>query len=537
MIFVTQKKSVYVDSVAGSDANDGLTQATPKATCAAGMVVLASSGRKTIRLKCGSFFREQITLPAGKRLKNYGSGERPILDPRENTTGTWTLYGAAYTYTQTVNHALSSPSVHRVWEDGVRLKRVANVATVETTPGSFYAATPSGTTGVLYIHPTGDGNPNSNGKTYSYSYRMYGINMGNGCVVDGIKTGWNGGESGSIRALARCCVIRNCDAIDGAKHHVLISEGLCENVNAYDAEPTSGVGSQVAFISYNDFSTGASAGLTFRRCTVDYVSYTSGASVGFYGHGGIGLSKVVIEDCVVKNAGYVAYGQFAVENTILSRCVSIGCPVFAKAEQTGAKFYIYRCRGLSGPANRSLKFFESTTVYAAAYIRHSESQLVDNPVLFVSASGSFVDTKFCQFIKLSGYSGYAYLGHLTSTGHNVVSNTICSTAAGTMYTKTNSLSFAGDNNIYYSQTNKSGASTDWASGGTTGWTWNAWKSNTSQDQHSVLGLPVVSTAISETAFTTFTADCPVYTSGFPVGVQPTDDAETLELLASVGYTP
>ena len=87
------------------------------------------------------------------------------------------------------------------------------------------------------------------------------------------------------------------------------------------------------------------------------------------------------------------------------------------------------------------------------------------------------------------------------------------------------------------QTNQSGASTGWAIGGTTGWTWNAWKSNTSQDQHSVLGLPVVSTAISETAFTTFSADCPVYTSGFPVGVQPTDDAETLELLASVGYTP
>lgn len=533
MIFVTQKKSVYVDSVAGSDANDGLTATTPKATCAAGMTVLASSGRKTIRLKRGSFFREQINLPAGKRLKNYGSGARPILDPRENITGEWSLYGAAYTYTQTVNHALSSPSVHRVWEDGVRLKRVANVATVETTPGSFYAATPSGTTGVLYIHPNGDGDPNSNGKTYSYSYRMYGVDMGDGCLVDGITTGWNGGNDGSIRALARNCVIRNCDALDGAKHHVLIAEGLCENVNAYDAEPIPGIGQAIAFVMYNNFTT-KSVGCTFRGCSVDYVTYTVNSAIGFYGHGGVGVDRVLFEDCIVKNSE-IAFGQADVPITILSRCVSIDCNIFAKAERAGATFYGYRCRCLSGPNNKSGRLFEASTVAAYAYLRHCEGSLYNSSGVNILTDTSFADIRYCQFTPASGatYSGLT----ITKNGPNKMFNSIMWSPGKAFYSKSDTLQFSGDHNLYYANANPTGEYYDVAVGGTTPWKWSQWKTNTGQDQNSVLGLPVVATPISETAFTTFTPDCPVYTSGFTCGVQPTDDAETLALLASVGYTP
>ena len=233
----------------------------------------------------------------------------------------------------------------------MRLKRVANVATVETTPGSFYAATPSGTTGVLYIHPNGDGDPNSNGKTYSYSYRMYGVDMGDGCLVDGLTTGWNGGNDGSIRAIYGNCVIRNCVAKDGAKHNLLIAGGVCEDVVAYDAEPIPGIGSQTAFIVFNALSSGSIPSVVFRRCSVDYVTYTPTASVGFYGHGGINPSKIVIEDCTCRNCA-TAYGSQDTPNVIVSRSKAVDCGIFSQVERAGTTFYIYRCRSLRGSGAR-----------------------------------------------------------------------------------------------------------------------------------------------------------------------------------------
>ena len=533
MIFVTQKKSVYVDSVAGSDANDGLTATTPKATCAAGMTVLASSGRKTIRLKCGSFFREQINLPAGKRLKNYGSGERPILDPRDVAPTSWTLTESrTFTYQQTLPHNLIAPSFHRIWENGVRLLRATSVANCEATVGSFYAATPSGTSQVLYVHPSDDSNPNSNGKEYKYSRRMYGCDMGSGCVYDGVDTGWQAGSDGAIRALAHNCVIRNAKVTDGRKHHVLLAEGLCENVEAYDAEPTVGVGSQIAFIAYNDFTTGRAIGCTFRNCKVDYVTYTPTASVGFYGHGGDGVDKVVLEGCEVKNTA-LAYGQIIAESIILSRCVAVDCGGFAKAEQTGSAWYLHRCRQVTGPAKRSALFVQASTVAATFYIRHSEMASYSSVSMSIIVNGAGLDMRYCQVTPAAGGTWSTITAN--KDGPILIQNCIVWSRGNGIYVKSDAIDITADNNLYYCDTNPTGSGT-WATGGTS-WNYSAWKTNTGQDEHSVIGSPVYTALATETAFSTFAADCPVYTSGFPVGVQPTDDAETLALLASVGYTP
>lgn len=535
MIFVTQKKSVYVDSVAGSDANDGLTQATPKATCAAGMTVLASSGRKTIRLKCGSFFREQITLPAGKRLKNYGAGARPILDPRENAPASWTLTsGQTKAYQQTLTHELYPASVHRLWEDGVRMIRVGSVASCESTAGSFYAPTPSGASNLVYIHPSDDGDPSSNGKTYSYSKRMWGVELGNGCVVDGITTGWNGGNDGSIRALARNCTIRNCDALDGAKHHVLISEGLCENVNAYDAEPIPGSGTQIAFIAYNNFDGQmASVGVTFKKCRVDYVALTANASLGFYGHGGSGVTRVLFEDCVVKNTA-IAFGQIS-ESAILSRCVAVDCNVFVNSSALGSKWYIYRCRSLKGPRNVCGKLFLASNNASSVFIRHSEVAYYNSTSLLQNINGVAIDMRYSQFAPDIGSTWNTTT--IDKAGPVRIENSILWSASTTLFLKSDMLSFTGDNNLYYTSGNPPATWPSWASGGTTGWSFASWKANTGQDANTVIALPVFLTHATETDFSVFDPTCPVFTSGFPLGVQPTDDEETLSLLASVGYTP
>lgn len=535
MIFVTQKKSVYVDSVAGSDANDGLTATTPKATCAAGMTVLASSGRKTIRLKCGSFFREQINLPAGKRLKNYGSGARPILDPRENITGSWTLYGAAYTYQQTVSHALGVPSTHRVWEDGVRLIRVASLAAVETTEGSFYAAAPSGTTGVLYIHPTDNGNPNSNGKTYSYSYRTYGVDIGDGCLVDGIKTGWQGGNDGSIRALARNCIIRNCDAIDGTKHNLLIADGTCEDVLCDDAEPLGGVGSQSLFVSYNNFSSGTYPNVVYRRCTARMAVQQSLASIGWLSHGNRKYTKITNEDCIASGIGYAAFGIDGCSVHIVSRCTVFSSKMFLLSG-TGTDVYIYRGRFVADSLSTSQRYFLNGK-HAKCFIRQSECLSYAATIKCGSASPSLLDIRYSTFSPISG-SPEMVLTFRTNDDTTLRNNIIWSSGR---YLTNDGNTVPGDlkcdTNLVYSTSMPTGSSAYFVMGSAGAYkTWQGWR-DLGYDIHSVLADPLRITTANANSFSVFNSSGPVFTSGFPVGVQPTDDAETLALLASVGYTP
>lgn len=530
MLFVTQKKSVYVDSVAGSDANDGLTQATPKATCAAGMTVLASSGRKTIRLKCGSFFREQITLPAGKRLKNYGSGARPILDPRENAPASWTLTsGQTYTYQQTLTHALSSPSTHRLWEDGVRLKRVTSIALCESTVGSFFAPTPSSTSNLVYIHPNGDGDPNSNGKTYSYSSRMYGVDMSNGCTLDGIDTGWQGGNDGSIRALARNCVVRNCSALDGSKHNMLFADGAVDNVTLHDWEPIAGVGSQTAFILYNDWNTGTTPNATISRVSVNAFGLLDNVSaLGFYGHGQTAYGRVTLSDCRVEDCG-TAYGSMGASDTLLARCTSVGCYVHTRTDATTDNIILYRNKAIA-KGSTGVQFLAGK--WNSVKVRHSYASFRN---LLISARSN--DIRFCTFAPNSESLGDNNVT-TSSLGDLNIENSVLLFNGATVFNTTATLRYVGNRNLYYPKGNPTGA------GGNPGFTSGShylsfaqWKTNTGGDADSLVANPQITAYGTEASPAVFNASGPVYNSGFPLGVQPTDDAETLALLASVGYTP
>lgn len=527
MIFVTQKKSVYVDSVAGSDANDGLTPEAPKATCAAGMAVLASSGRKTIRLKCGSFFREQITLPAGKRLKNYGSGARPILDPRENiAAGSWTLAGG-YTkvYQQTVTHALSVPSTHRVWQDGVRLLRVPDLANCESTPGSFYAPAVSGTTVLLSIHPTADENPTSNGRAYSYSKRMYGVNMGDGCTVDGITAGWQGGNDGSIRALARSCVIQNCDALDGTKHNLLLADGTLKNVNVSDWEPIAGVGSQTGVIIYNDFAPASPPiSATLDSVTVSSTGYLDNqSSIGIYAHGNKAYAKFIFRNCRVEDCA-TAYSGDA-DTFILDKCTSVGCYVHANSIGDVSNGVMYRNRAINKGIIGS-QF--ATGVWKTLEICHCEAALRN--ILIAVRRGNI---RFCTFARSSTVTGNNNIT-ISTIGNLSSYNSIYLFSGGTIFETQNSLNYAGDRNLFFPVGNPTGASPFAI---TPNRSFAQWKTAMSADANSLVADPQITAYGTEASPAVFNASGPVYTSGFPLGVQPTDDAETLALLASVGYTP
>lgn len=65
----------YVSSSVGKDTNDGLSEATPKATISS----IASKKNVRIRLKCGDVFYERMFGYRGSIIENYGKGARPVL--------------------------------------------------------------------------------------------------------------------------------------------------------------------------------------------------------------------------------------------------------------------------------------------------------------------------------------------------------------------------------------------------------------------------------------------------------------------------
>jgi hypothetical protein len=179
----------YVDSEDGSDAHTGKTPSQAFQSIAKLLTVM-EAGQST-GLKRGSLWREQLSLPgAGCRVGAYGGGERPILDASDE------IAGGAWSKTA-----------------------------CDATPGSYFPSGSSGTI-TLYVHPTGNGNPASNGKTYEYSARPNGIDFYNhaNCRVSGVHTRKQLNCDGSLRAGQGATLV-NCLASYGGKHNLYFRTG------------------------------------------------------------------------------------------------------------------------------------------------------------------------------------------------------------------------------------------------------------------------------------------------------------------------
>lgn len=222
--------NVFVDSVGGSDANDGKTSLTAKQTIAG--VTLASG--QIINLKRGSKWREQLDISAytGMRVTDYGSGVLPILDCSDVIPNSgWTQPNVG-TYPNvwqvTVNSgALIATMWASIWVNNVRLKFVNGIAAVNPTAGTFTVLGSStgaygATTTTLQIYSTT--NPNSDGKTYEYAARNYGCATGSGHVVQNIHTRRNAHNNGSYISATNVQTT-GCIFEDGSKHNAYCSPG------------------------------------------------------------------------------------------------------------------------------------------------------------------------------------------------------------------------------------------------------------------------------------------------------------------------
>lgn len=301
---------IYIDSVNGNNANDGLTAETAKRTLSE--VVLAD--RMRVGLACGSHFHEMFEASGFNNLAiaAYGEGRKPIVDCADEV-GTWTkTVGRTSVYQQTISHEVSDQNYLSLWEDGVRPVWVASVALCDATAGTWFTPTADATgSSTIYVHPYDSTDARSDGKLYEMSMRNYAVTLGSSGIMRDIHTRRNGHNNGStiIGTGARAY---NCIFEDGVKHNAF-GGGNTEfhGCISYKSDwPTRD--NATMFVAYADNAHNMTA--LFENCVaigdpavanfaIDHATDVT----GFYAHtSGIGTSnwlKVTHRNCTVLHCG------------------------------------------------------------------------------------------------------------------------------------------------------------------------------------------------------------------------------------------
>lgn len=238
----------FVDSVSGSDANDGLTALTAKQTIAGLSAILVANDR--VGMARGSYWHETLTITNKDdvSITAYGSGSPPRLDGAGPVAETWSQHDAV-TYPNTWRISVTqSWNVNQarmmIWEDGVMLKRVASIALVNAEAGTYYSPSDNAFVGVgsnfIYVRTSDTGNPNTNGKLYERTKLLYVLNGSFGAAdnqsVKGIECCRQGHNDGAL-TLGKSSTLDGVLVYDGHKHNALQESGVCKNSAFINAQP------------------------------------------------------------------------------------------------------------------------------------------------------------------------------------------------------------------------------------------------------------------------------------------------------------
>ena len=191
-------------------------------------------------LKCGSFWRESLNLSnlTAPSVLPYGSGDPPRISGLNVVTG-WSLVGGTTNvWTASVSHDSSQSSRMRVFENGVELARVLDQATCDSTAGSFVIQVGSdGTPWPCRIHPSDNGNPNSNGKKYEVTVRTIVVQGPVNCSISGVETDSALDNNGSVDLVSRTGgTLSSIIAANGSKHNWGMGDGAASDCFAYLAD-------------------------------------------------------------------------------------------------------------------------------------------------------------------------------------------------------------------------------------------------------------------------------------------------------------
>jgi hypothetical protein len=507
----------FVDSVAGSDSNNGTSLATPFATIAkVNSMVVANPTQKFVALKRGSYWRELLgadadgspnSWPSGSKVTDYGAGVIPVLDGANvAVNGSFSLTGGQ-TKTYQINWANSMPSFtgkefFSAWENGTRLIRATSIANCEATAGSCYAPDPTGTSPqLIYIHATNDSNVSTNGKTYEITARLYGIGFPGvsgvtlASAVDG-TVGLRARRGGSNNGSVECgldATIKGVVSQEGRLHNFLFASGTATDCYSWRVEPAS---NGTGFVAFANDATGLSA--AFVRCY--HIGNTAAVSpdgeTGFYAHssGGVGTQHALVS--FTDSYTYYCFAAFdglatafnltrgGAENVVLAigsgadSVAADDCYFKMNSPNTGQE--ILSPAGAAGSLTNSR--VEMASQFRAGFLGHGSWDISHNTIYCSFTSYSYT-------IDYDNTSTINFHHNICVNTHNVLGSTVASTGLtlGTW-----------DNNVYKDD------------GGGTFWTLNgaafdsglaAWKTHSGKETNSITSDPLFNGSPSAGDFT------------------------------------
>jgi hypothetical protein len=393
----SQVVAYYVDSVAGSDANSGLSFDSAFASLAK---VTSVTGATNIYLKRGSMFRESLLVPTNGTVNAYGTGAKPIISGAVLlTNASFSLTsGKTYTYEYSIDApietnvyvSLTHSNILMVWENDSRLgiKWDANAgsgstAAVEANAGSFWYDRGNNK---LYIHPADNGNPVTNGKTYEASVRTLAVHGGDNVYVANLQaekayarstTGQQGYQfmAHGGGTYYKCFGLRGWNHIIGVAN--TNSQSLTfDSCYAADMEPNIQLylAGGTLFVAYRDPATGT-ASVTFTNCLAAQPGAGYNQEFGFYAHDseyGTPVSvSVQYKNCTVSNVYHGFNWSTNISEITAVKAVQCYNGVYGENDNirvTDSEFY-YCTNGVfatSSTTNTYVSGSKFTEVYLAA---------------------------------------------------------------------------------------------------------------------------------------------------------------------------
>lgn len=398
--------NVYVDSANGDDGNDGLTLATAFETLdVAETALLAIGNGASLALVRGSDWRDSVSLGSttGVSVGVVGSGDVPVIRCTDVATG-WTqpdagTYPNVWYLPNWISELDSSNYRLAAYEDGYELPNVASLALVNATEGrSFITTSPDGDD-AIYIHATGSGDPNSNGKAYEVSKRVSGIytaaigDLGLSVVGPVIieRAPWtSGGIVTAVNGTLKRINIR--DSARGA----FLTSGLVEDSIFSGGSPrtNSGTSNQLVFFT----TTAGSYTGTVRRCgfvagdNPDSVTYESISAVFSHNDQAGVTHNCTTEQCWVVNIESMGGFRGGTHSHVAPYIKQSGCPVLDVAS-TGPVPITYGLfnRGVGTAQLTSwdvVHTFEHCVSYAHKNIRTGDGFEVNNCIWWQPATAN-----------------------------------------------------------------------------------------------------------------------------------------------------
>ena len=347
---------ICVDSVNGNDSNSGSWNTTtescpaPKKTLSTACAALTAG--QTLYLARGSYWRDECDLSglnSGQTaVLAYGTGKEPTIDGALILSASQITVSSGYTnvyqfqWTPSGNDAsgVATEPSPEMWENGTVMERVASIADVQSTPGSFYSSntiTP-GTPQPIYFQPVGGTNPITDGQLYEYASYAFGLKVGSFTtgaptltIVHGIHTRRGSGHNGSLEVDGPAFV-DDIIAEAGIIHNALIQSGTVQNSYFWKIDPYSSItGSGGTMLANYSTTSGQTAALINDVFVSDPSILTAASLFG-------GTSSA---------SGYIAHGSpGAYTNIVLDGVSSYYVPGFDGDNVTNMdvhNFYCFEC--------------------------------------------------------------------------------------------------------------------------------------------------------------------------------------------------